>query len=89
MKIGLVLAAIGADFGLGWLLTWWVGGRAVGLSHFSIWVSGGLAVLWAPFYWFCWRRFQTAFWPILLFPNPFVAFCSVLTLACATGGGCL
>ena len=85
MKAGLVLAAIGANFGLGWLLTWWVGGRAVG----PIWVSVCLALLWAPFYWFCRRRFQAVFWPIVFFPNPFVALCFMLTLACATGRGCL
>ena len=89
MKIGLVLVALSVNFWLGWWMVGPMRGRVIGLDHFSVWASGGLALLWAPFYWWCWRRFQAAFWPILLFPNPFVGWCAVLMFACLSGGGCL
>lgn len=45
MKIGLVLGGIGANFGLGWLLTVWAGGGLMG--------PFGRADVWR----YCGRRF--------------------------------
>jgi uncharacterized membrane protein SirB2 len=89
IRIALVAAAICVDFGLGLLLVTRLSGEASEGTYFAVKASIVLTAVWVPFYLWSWRRFRSAFLPVVFFPNPFFALALVLMLACFTGGGCL
>jgi len=88
-RIVLVAAAICADFGLGLLLVTRLSGETSEGTYFAVKASVLLNVVWVPLYLWSWKRFRSAFIPIIFFPNPFIALALVLMLACFTGGGCV
>jgi len=87
--IVLVASAICADFGLGLLLVTRLAGETPKGTYFAVKASIVLTVVWVPFYLWSWKRFRSAFLPIIFFPNPYFALFVVLMLACFTGGGCV
>ncbi len=87
-----VLWAIGGNFGVGLLLVVGILGWQNDTTYLITFASIVASVLWAAFYIWASKRFQSAFLPILLFPNPFIilmGFVLVFGLICFNGGGCL
>lgn len=87
-RIALVAAAIGANFGLGLLGVTGISGNTYEGTIFAVKASAVLTLLWIPFYAWMWKRYQTVFLPIILFPNPYFAVVALVMTACFTGGGC-